>query len=240
MPTQNEINEYIVQLIDKRYQEGVLRSQFDVVAGALAVMRLFSLLDEKDEGEEEVWEDNEDGSGSATIRFKVEKKWIFDQIIYSSSNYSSYSDFGGILSEIDLKADDTPLEMLPQEVEKEIESLKNDPGHAGERAEVTDRFSQLVRNILNFNNEGATGISSDEIKNIGEKFKDMSQRYKELRRHYKYGIEKSQELKPEYDDLLHRCEEVLRVLNKTEEPEIFYELDKFLRIIKREEKNRRQ
>jgi hypothetical protein len=213
MPTQKEINEYIVQLIDKRYQEGVLRSQFDVAAGALAVMRLYSLLDDK--GEEGDWAQSFKGD-------------MLDLLLYSSSIFSSYLNYSDFLSRVGLRASDPPLEVLPREVEEGIERLKNDPGHAGERAEITGRCSKLLRIISNFNNEDAIGISSDDIKDIGKKIKDMSQRYENLRRQYKDASAQSQILELEYDDLLNRCKEVLSTHEKIENPRDYKEISRVL------------
>jgi hypothetical protein len=230
MPTQKEIIESILYVINERYQEGVLRSQSDVAAGALAILRLLSIFDD------EVWERKEDGTKVINESATRDKQYLYDHLLHASSNINIDELFNPHLHDKPIETYDIPMEILSKEVQEELK----DPEHAGERAEITDHFSELLRKILNFNEEDATGTSSDEIKDIGKKFKDMSRRYKKLRKHYKYGIEKSQELKPEYDDLFHRCEEVLRAREKFEDTGNFRELEQFLEMITRKENNWRR
>jgi hypothetical protein len=189
MPTQDQIIDQIQNVIKQRYENEVLRSQTDLIHGALSVLDLISEINEEDE----------QGEIARFVR----------------STVVSTFGFGSSRSNIDV--DGIPNEILSQKVIDGIKDLKDDPGHTGARAKITGYLAEGFKKFPEIDEKDKIEVSADEINFLNERSKQLSQRYKEIHRQFKREIVEYDELDSEYEDLLMRCEKVLSALQNNRE-----------------------
>jgi len=186
MPSKKEIIDRVLDLIEARYHNGTLRSQSDVAAGALAVLELFSRIEDDESGDSE---ENE------------EKNTLFDQVMRSTTEFS----FRGIKT---IHRNDIPLEIRSPQVDKEIENLRNDPNSAHAREYIADVLAEGFKRFNDYDNTDL-GLSVEEVNVLCKRFKKLSRRYKEIYRWHNDARVAAQELETENEYLLNYCEEIL-------------------------------